>query len=136
MKRLSAIDDGAGTPYVSTGHLPPSELVQSLVAEAHTRYAPNTDGANSQVYPALARVPAELFGVCVVATDGSTCAIGDAQYEFSLMSVSKPFVFALVCEALGPERNASEDSASTAPVSRSTRSAQSSRARTGGRTRW
>ena len=103
MKRLSAIDDGAGTPYVSTGHLPPSELVQSLVAEAHTRYAPNTDGANSQVYPALARVPAELFGVCVVATDGSTCAIGDAQYEFSLMSVSKPFVFALVCEALGPE---------------------------------
>jgi glutaminase len=103
MKRLSTVDEEAGTPYVSTGHLPPSDLVQSLVADAHARYASNTDGTTSQVYPVLARAPAELFGVCVVATNGSTCAIGDAQHEFSIMSVSKPFVFALVCEALGPD---------------------------------
>jgi glutaminase len=103
LKRRSAIDEAAGTPYVSTGHLPPPELLQSLVADAHARYARNSDGATSQVYPALARVPAELFGICVVATNGNRCAVGDAQHEFSLMSVSKPFVFALVCEALGPE---------------------------------
>src|SRR5207249_3979403 len=30
-------------------------------------------------------------------------AAGDAEHEFAIMSVSKPFVFALVCEALGPE---------------------------------
>jgi glutaminase len=30
--------------------------------------------------------------------------VGDADYEYTIMSVSKPFVFALVCEALGPDR--------------------------------
>ena len=29
------------------------------------------------------------------------CA-GDALHEFTIMSVSKPFVFALVCQELGP----------------------------------
>src|SRR5262249_5749999 len=29
--------------------------------------------------------------------------VGDSDYEFTIMSVSKPFLFALVCEALGPE---------------------------------
>ena len=39
-------------PYVSTGHLPASELVATSVAEAHARYKSNTDGSNSEVYPA------------------------------------------------------------------------------------
>jgi hypothetical protein len=33
-------------------------------------------------------------------------AAGDTDYEFSIMGVSKPFVFALVCETTGPERRA------------------------------
>jgi len=75
-----------------------------LVAEAHSRYKSNTEGQNSRVYPALARVRADLFGICVVGTDGNVQAVGDAEHEFSIMSVSKPFVFALVCEALGHEQ--------------------------------
>ena len=90
--------------YVSTGHLPSPEMVESLVAEAYELYRFDTAGANSQVYPALARVPSKLFGVCVVATSGNIYAAGDAEYEFSIMSVSKPFVFALVCQALGAEQ--------------------------------
>jgi glutaminase len=39
----------------------------------------------------------------VVGTSGNVYAVGDAEYEFTIMSVSKPFVFALVCEALGAE---------------------------------
>jgi glutaminase len=45
-----------------------------------------------------------LFGICVVGTTGDAYAVGDADYEFTIMSVSKPFVFALVCEALGHEQ--------------------------------
>jgi glutaminase len=90
-------------PYVSTGHLPSPERVRALVAEAHTRFRSNTDGENSTVYPALARVPSKLFGICVVGTTGSLYAVGDAEHEFAIMSVSKPFIFALVCEALGVE---------------------------------
>ena len=51
--------------YVSTGSLPPSEFVIDLIAEAHKRFQSNTAGRNSDIYPALARVPSQLFGVCV-----------------------------------------------------------------------
>src|SRR5262249_6607054 len=91
-------------PYVSTGHLPPPEVVKALVDEAFQRFRSNTDGQNSQVYPALARVPSHLFGICEVGTTGKVYAVGDSDYEFTIMSVSKPFVFALVCEALGQEQ--------------------------------
>lgn len=94
---------GAGA-YISTGRLPPPDTVRAVVAEAHERFKSNSDGRNSDVYPALARVPANLFGLCVVGTNGHVDAVGDSDYEFSIMSVSKPFVFALVCEALGPEQ--------------------------------
>jgi len=77
--------------------------VQTLVAEAHAKFKSNTEGQNSQVYPALARVPSELFGVCVVGTSGKIYAAGEIDYGFSIMSVSKPFIFALVCEVLGAE---------------------------------
>ena len=93
----------ARRPYVSTGHLPPVEDVQRLVVEAHARFNANTEGQNSQVYPALAKVPSELFGVCVVGTSGRVYAAGDIEHEFSIMSVSKPFLFALICELIGAE---------------------------------
>jgi glutaminase len=95
--------EGAGR-YVSTGHLPTPEQVKALVAEAHARYKSNSEGENSQVYPALARVASDLFGVCVVGCSGNVYAVGDTDYEFSIMSVSKPFVFALVCQSIGAEQ--------------------------------
>jgi glutaminase len=89
--------------YVSTGRLPTPEQVRSLVAEAYERYKAHDEGQNTQVYPALARVPGELFGICVVGTSGNVYAAGDADYEFTIMSVSKPFLFALICQAVGVE---------------------------------
>jgi glutaminase len=91
-------------PYISTGHLPEAEMVQNLVSEAYARFKSNTDGEISHVYPALARVPGDLFGVCIAGTSGRIFAAGDVDHEFTIMSVSKPFVFALVCEAIGPEQ--------------------------------
>lgn len=88
-------------PNVSTGHLPDPELVSSLVAEAYNAFRHNTDGKNSTVYPAMERVQSDLFGICVVGVNGQAYEIGDTAHEFTIMSVSKPFVFALVAEALG-----------------------------------
>jgi glutaminase len=90
--------------FVSTGRLPAAEEVQALVEEAHARYHSNDEGEPSQVYPALARAPRQLFGVCVVGTSGNVYSAGDVDAEFTIMSVAKPFVFALVCQALGPEQ--------------------------------
>jgi glutaminase len=95
--------DGAGASYVSTGHLPAPDQVRVLVGEAYDRFKSNTEGRNSQVYPALTRVSSDLFGISVVGTNGNVHAVGDSEYEFTIMSVSEPFVFALVCEALGSE---------------------------------
>ncbi len=89
--------------YISTGHLPPVERVRRLVVEAYDRFKSNAEGKNADVYPALAAAPSDLFGVCVVATNGATYTAGDVDYEFSIMSVSKPFVFALICQAIGAE---------------------------------
>ncbi|QNT69087.1 glutaminase A [Defluviicoccus vanus] len=91
-------------PYVSTGRLPTAEQITALVAEAHAQFRSHSEGEVSQVYPALARVPAELFGICIVGANGEICAIGDADLPFSIMSVSKPFVFALVCQVIGWEQ--------------------------------
>jgi len=71
--------------------------------DTHRRSKSNSDGKNSQAYPALARVPSELFGICVVGTSGRIYVAGDVDYEFSIMSVSKPFLFALICETIGRE---------------------------------
>ena len=90
-------------PYVSTGALPAAQRVQDLVSEAYERFRANSDGHNSTVYPALARAPHDLFGICIARTNGETYAAGDADAEFTIMSVAKPFVLALVCQVIGPD---------------------------------
>jgi glutaminase len=94
------VEDAA---YVSTGQLPSPDLVRRSVDEAYERYRAAAGGERSRIYPALARVPAGLFGICAVGTSGGVHAIGDADHGFAIMSVAKPFAFALVCQALGPE---------------------------------
>ncbi|HEX6992838.1 MAG TPA: glutaminase A [Gammaproteobacteria bacterium] len=90
--------------YVSTGALPPSPAVQEAVSAAYERYRTNTDGRLSDVYPSLAAAGPDRFGICVADVGGHVYSAGDAEIEFAIMSVAKPFVFALVCEAAGPAR--------------------------------
>jgi glutaminase len=94
---------GAAGGLVSTGRLARTALVRRLLVEAYERYRPVDDGVVADYIPALARVPPDLFGACIVAADGRTVAVGDSDHPFSIQSVSKPFVFALVCQALGAE---------------------------------
>jgi glutaminase len=77
--------------------------VVALVDEAHRRYRDVEAGSVSDVYPALARASPALYGVCVAAVDGRIHLVGDADVGFTIMSVAKPFTFALVCDALGPD---------------------------------
>lgn len=90
--------------FVSTGVLPAPELVRGLVNQAYRRYRADHSGHVSQVYPALAEVPADRFGLCVVGVTGTAYPAGDAGAMFTIMSVAKPFGFALVCHALGADR--------------------------------
>jgi hypothetical protein len=57
----------AADAHVSTGRLPSPERVHAWVEEAHARFADDASGAVSRVCPALAEMPAQLFGICVEA---------------------------------------------------------------------
>lgn len=94
-------EDSPERRYVSTGSLPDDRLVDVLVRQAHARFRDVSDGALSGVYPVLAGADPSRFGIALTGTDGVVHEVGDTGLAFTLMSVSKPFVFALVCEALG-----------------------------------
>ena len=97
------VDEITATEAVSTGHLPPASLVAQSLREAYERYRTLDEGVVADYIPALGRVAPDLFGLCVVGVKGAVHAIGDAEHEFSIQSISKPFVFALVCQAIGAE---------------------------------
>jgi len=96
-------DERAAVEAVSTGHLPTPDATARLVKEAYERFASVDEGKVADYIPALAKVRRDLFGICVVGVNGGVHAIGDSEHEFSIQSVSKPFVFALVCQAIGLE---------------------------------
>jgi len=77
------------------------DRVQSLVDEAYNRFRFIDTGKVADYIPALAKVDPQLFGLCVVEVNGAVHLAGHADVEFSIQSVSKPFVFALICQAIG-----------------------------------
>ncbi|WP_236793071.1 glutaminase A [Amycolatopsis sp. GM8] len=87
---------------VSTGSLPEPGQVEAYVAAAYERYRGHDDGLVAR-YPVLADANPGLFGVAVAETGGAVHTAGDADVEFSIQSISKAFVYALVCEAHGHE---------------------------------
>ncbi|MCT0208387.1 glutaminase A [Synechococcus sp. CS-1332] len=89
--------------WVSNGHLPTAEVVQELVAEAHLRFAPVLDGQVADYIPALAAAHSGHFGLCVSTCGGALFEAGEARESFSIQSISKPFLFALICQAIGEE---------------------------------
>jgi glutaminase len=96
-------DEATTPPRVSTGDLPTAEEVAHLVTEAYELYRSNADGTVADYIPALASASPDLFGISVVGVRGRSFEIGDVDVHFSIQSVSKPFVFALVCEEVGYE---------------------------------
>jgi glutaminase len=96
-------DANAGDAYISTGSLPSGAEVRALIETAHQRFAREAGGKIADYIPALAEADPAHFGICVASTRGEAFAAGDSDHAFSIQSVSKPFVFALVCEAIGPD---------------------------------
>ena len=95
--------DGLSDQYVSTGRLPPTNDVALAMQEAYERYRRDDEGEVADYIPALAAADPDLFGACVVGTSGQSFDVGDSFATFSIQSVSKPFAFALVCAAVGPD---------------------------------
>jgi glutaminase len=87
----------------ATGDVPPDARIDSLVAAAHERARGHIEGLVADYIPVLAGADPDSFGVCVVDVGGGLHEVGETRTQFSIQSVSKPFVYALLCEALGHE---------------------------------
>lgn len=101
--QLDASDAEGDTPTASTGHLPESSITRSAVEQAYARYRSVREGTVPDYYPALAQMNPDLFGIAVASTSGELFAAGDVDVPFTIMSVAKPFVLALVLEHCGPD---------------------------------
>jgi glutaminase len=98
----SSLDERSELPrYVSTGTLPGREYVGTAVAEAYNAIRGDLSGTLSTVYPALQQVDPNLFGISLVSAESETWDIGDSTHQFTIQSISKPFVFALICQERG-----------------------------------
>lgn len=60
-------------------------------------------GKVADYIPALAKIDPRKFGLAVVACNGETVCVGDADEPFSIQSVSKVFTLTLALEATGPD---------------------------------
>jgi glutaminase len=94
--------------YISTGRLGATETVELAIEHAYSQARQVVEGQNAQVYPVLAQAAPAQFGLCIVATDARVWERGDARAGFAMMSVAKPFTFALVCAHLGAARARAE----------------------------
>ena len=102
--KLHIEDKGVSiTIRVSTGVLPDRKLVRETLDEAHAEFSDDSTGEVADYIPALARVSPDLFGISVVGVGGLEVGVGDSDHMFSIQSISKPFVFALVCQEIGAE---------------------------------
>ncbi|GAA0993793.1 glutaminase A [Subtercola frigoramans] len=88
-------------PRVSTGVLPSIAEVTALLDEAHGRYRHLDEGDVADYIPSLGEADPSLFGISVCGVNGGISSVGDALREFSIQSISKVFVFALVCQHSG-----------------------------------
>lgn len=92
-----------GPEVVSTGKLPGWERVESLTKEVYERYRDLEGGEVADYIPALAEADPAAFGLSLSAAHGATYDVGDWERKFSMQSISKAFVYALVSEAIGHE---------------------------------
>lgn len=77
--------------------------LRSLVAEAHTKFKPLTDGANADYIPYLAHVDSSLFGIAVALPTGEVIEAGQTDFQFGIESISKVHTAILAMEQNGAQ---------------------------------
>lgn len=86
---------------VSHGHLPAWSEVEALTTDAYEQYLSLDEGEVADYIPLLATSDPRLFGLAVTEANGALHDVGDSAHLFSIQSISKAFVYALVCNEYG-----------------------------------
>jgi glutaminase len=83
--------------------VPAKANVDAAMKAAFDKYKGPQEGKNADYIPALAKVDPNIYGIALVAVDGSVYTMGDIKSEVSIQSISKVFTLAKVIEEQGPE---------------------------------
>lgn len=102
MLRVRSRRAGCHSACFYRGSSHPGEI-DSLLGDAFARYRDARDGEVADYIPILGAADPDLFGISLVTADGRGHALGASAHAFSIQSISKAFVYALVCDALGHE---------------------------------
>lgn len=97
MKRLSQ-------PMKTTGASSTEPSLAAVLAELHAELLAEHSGKVASYIPELARVDPDRFGIALVAVDGRSLAVGDAELPFTIQSASKPFVYGMAVDEHGRDR--------------------------------
>ena len=78
-------------------------VIQELLAELHSKYLDLDEGLPASYIPELAKACPDDFGIVLVTSDGHCYEVGEARKEFTIQSISKPFIYALGIKTLSLE---------------------------------
>ena len=93
---------GAGAT-ASLAQVPAKAQVDAAMKAAFDKYKDLKQGKNADYIPALAKVDPNIYGIAIVAVDGTVYTTGDIKSEVSIQSISKVFTLAKVIEEQGPD---------------------------------
>ncbi len=80
-------------------HSPVTQRLQAILDAVRDQ-----DGGHRADYiDKLKHADPDKLGLAMCTTDGHLYAVGDTDYEFSIQSISKPFVYALALDMYGPK---------------------------------
>jgi glutaminase len=101
-RRLPAVWTRLASAFFEWNHsmtaAPGSSPIQALLDSLHARYAGFRDGEVAAYIPELAKADPDLFGICLATADGFVYESGDSRHEFTIQSISKPFVYGLALD--------------------------------------
>ena len=77
--------------------------LREVLREIHARFSSNSDGKIADYIPELAKANRDWFGISIVTADGQIFEVGDCKQNFTIQSISKPFVYGMALEDHGLE---------------------------------
>jgi glutaminase len=75
--------------------------IMDYLQELQRQFSGLIDGEVADYIPELAKANSEWFGICIATTEGHVYEVGDSRQEFTIQSISKPFVYGLALEDNG-----------------------------------
>jgi len=84
-----------------TGDAEITSPVLDFLQQLHREFSTVKEGEVATYIPELAKADPDWFGLCLVTAGGAVYEVGDTRQEFTIQSISKPFVYGLALEDNG-----------------------------------